>query len=118
MTKVQIAEPVGKTPRKSMHKSRRARLADLNGCRCAIKGCDDPGPYELDHVIALALGGSEEDRNLRLLCVEHHKAKTVNDAKIIAKCKRIEAHHTGTAPPSPTPLKSGRGFPKRWERFQ
>ena len=34
---------------------------------------------ELDHRIALVNGGTNEDDNMDLLCVKHHKIKTAED---------------------------------------
>jgi hypothetical protein len=73
-----------------MHAGRRARIATRDGHRCKIKGCENPGPYEVDHVINLAIGGKDDDDNCRLLCVPCHKIKTAYDLKIIAKAKRCE----------------------------
>ena len=53
--------------------------------------------FEVDHRVPLALGGTNERRNLEALCVPCHRAKTVVDVKRIAKAKRLASKH-GTDP--------------------
>lgn len=40
-----------------------------------------PG-YQIDHIIALCAGGTDEPCNMQWLTVEAHKAKTRNDLKL------------------------------------
>lgn len=42
--------------------------------------CGRPDSYEVDHVTNVAAGGSDHDDNLRVLCVDCHKAKTQTEA--------------------------------------
>jgi len=44
--------------------------------------------YEIDHIIALANGGTDEDSNLQLLCEGCHIIKTGGDVSDAAKGKR------------------------------
>ncbi len=62
-------------------------------CDCEI----DPvrSEWEADHVIAVAIGGSNESDNLQPLCTHCHKAKTKGDVKTIAKGKRVADKHFG-----------------------
>ena len=46
------------------------------------------GPFEADHVVPLAAGGSNRMDNAQLLCVPCHKRKTAKDARVIAKIRR------------------------------
>lgn len=88
-------------PRRRMTPARRARIFASHGGVCGI--CDRPieGAYEIDHVVALGLGGSDEDGNLRPVHPECHRAKTYGnlrtrgDAREIAKAKRLEAKRQG-----------------------
>lgn len=69
--------------------------------------------FEVDHRLALALGGQDQPHNLRALCPPCHKIKTAADKKAIAKAKRLERDaDPATRRKSPRPLKS-RPFPKR-----
>ncbi len=47
------------------------------------------GPFELDHVVPIALGGPDVLANLEALCVPCHKLKTKSDHASIAKAKRL-----------------------------
>jgi 5-methylcytosine-specific restriction endonuclease McrA len=78
-----------------MGQSRRARvLARFNGM-CAYPGCEISDSLQIDHTIPIALGGVEEDHNLRPLCNYHHLQKTKLDVKMIAKAKRIIKRDAG-----------------------
>lgn len=90
--------PVTLHPRRAMTKARRTRLWEARGGVCLrcklfwpLEDC------EIDHRVALALGGSNEDDNMELLCWVCHSRKTKLDVKAIAKAKRREAKHNGTA---------------------
>jgi 5-methylcytosine-specific restriction endonuclease McrA len=106
------AEPVEIEPRAMTPKRRERILAKHNGC-CAYPECTETVGLEIDHVIALALGGKDDDANLEPLCPAHHLAKTRLDVKLIAKAKRNFATHNGLKPP-PTQKIRGPKFRKRW----
>jgi 5-methylcytosine-specific restriction endonuclease McrA len=55
--------------------------------RCEALGCSLIGA-DLDHTIPVALGGKNEASNIKLLCRDHHDAKTKLDVKMIAKADR------------------------------
>ncbi len=100
------------TVRASMSAKRRKRLLDLGGnvcCECAVTS-----PLHLDHRIPLALGGADADENIQILCEAHHRAKTRQDARDIAKARRLAKKGVGT-PPRPGTIKS-RGFDKSRSR--
>jgi hypothetical protein len=81
----------GATPRRGMTKKRRQAAYDRAGGRCQACGCSLAGGFEVDHVLPLALGGSEEPDNLECLCLIHHDFKTKADVARIAKAKRQRA---------------------------
>ena len=58
--------------------------------------CGEEGAWEVDHMVPVALGGSNDEGNLQLLCARCHFTKTVIDVKNIAKANRIEAKRLGT----------------------
>jgi 5-methylcytosine-specific restriction endonuclease McrA len=71
---------------------RRRRLLERFGGCCAACGESIDGSWIADHVIALELGGSNADANLQPLCAAPcNKTKTANDARLIAKAKRLRA---------------------------
>lgn len=93
------------TPRKPRSTKERARLFKLRGGLCylcggAINGTKEA--WEVEHRIALSLGGSDEDENLELAHAKCHKVKTAQDATHTAEAKRREARHTGAHVPKAT----------------
>ena len=91
-------EPVFIHPRKSFSAKDRLRIFTRDKGICGLSGVKIKAgePYEIEHRIALALGGTNDDENLYPALVEPHKGKTRNDKGVIAKCKRIEARLNGT----------------------
>ena len=45
---------------------------------CDDKGIVTPG-VEMDHIVPLFKGGTNDDDNLQMLCMECHRKKTAND---------------------------------------
>lgn len=78
-----------------MTPARRKRIIERYGGKCAT--CESTGPFHIDHIQALARGGSDDDSNLRPLCVDCHRRKTFgrkhrrlgSDQFEIAKTKRL-----------------------------
>ncbi len=82
--------------RGSMHAARMARIFNANdgkchSCRRKLRPGDD---YEIDHVIALATGGTDDDENLAPICSGCHIIKTKDDVGTAAKIKRQSVRHT------------------------
>lgn len=48
-------------------------------------------PWEVDHVVPVALGGTDDPDNLETACSACHKRKSGGEAKLIAKSRRIRA---------------------------
>lgn len=82
-------EAVEPTTRLSMTPARRRRCLERFNHQCGRLDCSEVLGLEIDHNIALALGGKEVDENLIPLCPAHHKIKTRNDIRMIYKAKRI-----------------------------
>ena len=86
-------------PQKSWHKECWSALepftsggwhAQLYKAQKLQKHCDCCGkiaPTEGDHIVPIALGGLPYKNNLQLLCSVCHKAKTVEDLKLIKAAK-------------------------------
>ena len=71
--------------------------------------------WDIDHILPLALGGTNERENLQILCKPCHRAKTKKaDIPRIAKTKRLKAHHLGARAPSNRPIPGSRRSP--WKR--
>lgn len=82
--------------RGSMHAARVARIYAANDGRCHECG-RKLGPqdeYEIDHKIALARGGTDDDANLAPICEGCHIIKTRDDVEEAAKIKRVATKHT------------------------
>jgi 5-methylcytosine-specific restriction enzyme A len=110
----QVYQPAEREPveidGRRMTPARRARIIARDGC-CRYPGCEVAEGLEVDHIVALELGGRDRDDNLQALCGPHHRQKTAIDAGLIAKAKRRKAKNDGTFPPSKARLR-GRGFQK------
>lgn len=55
--------------------------------------------WEREHLIPLALGGADDESNMRPAHVKCHREKTDSDVTAIAKAKRREARHFGAKQP-------------------
>lgn len=69
--------------RPKSNRARRTRILQRFNHQCAVEGCNltlhtnGPNFFELDHILPLADGGSDEDDNLQVLCLNHHREKTL-----------------------------------------
>ena len=95
---------------------RRAKVFEAHGGRCHLCGERIDGtrePWELEHIIPLALGGEDDERNVAPAHVSCHRAKTLIDKGNIAKANRVRAKHIG-AHVSASPLPGGRK--SKWKK--
>lgn len=81
--------------RGSMTGARVARIFQAAGGRCHIckRKLGPADHYEIDHVIALSKGGSDDDSNLAPACEWCHDAKSDRDTSDAAKGKRMVVKH-------------------------
>ena len=107
--------PVEPTKRLSVSPARRKRVLDAHNGQCYYPGCEETRGLEFEHVIALWMGGKDDDSNTAPMCREHHKAKTALDAKMRAKVKRIHKRDDPDAEKKPSRIQS-RGFDKTLRR--
>ena len=66
--------------------------------RCHICGGQIDGtrePWELEHIIPIAMGGDDDETNAAPAHVSCHAQKTTTDRKQIAKANRVRAKHNG-----------------------
>jgi 5-methylcytosine-specific restriction endonuclease McrA len=63
------------------------RLILMNDPLCVMCGAEGRAQAadEVDHIIALANGGTNEADNLQPLCREHHRIKTASDLGYVLK---------------------------------
>ena len=81
---------------------------------CSLK-IDAGKAWDIDHILPLALGGSNEPENLQILCRSCHQTKTSKgDVPRIAKTKRLKARHLGARSPSTRPIPGSQRSP--WKR--
>ena len=80
-------------------KKAREAIAARHNWTCHISGQtirNGVDEWEIDHVIPLGGGGTEDEDNLRPVLKCHHKVKSVADNKRIKKGNRVRAKHLGT----------------------
>lgn len=79
------------TNRTYLSHKKRVYLWQKQGGRCAICGCDLCGKkVEEDHIQSLEAGGDNELDNWQLICaVPCHRNKSIREAKLRAKVKRL-----------------------------
>jgi len=71
--------------------------------------------WDIDHILPIALGGSNEPNNLQILCRSCHRYKTTqDDIPRIAKTKRLKAKHLGARSSAYRPIPGGKSSP--WKR--
>lgn len=91
--------------RRSMSTTRRTKIFQQAGglchiCQERIDGTRER--WEVEHPIPIAMGGSDDDADLRPAHVACHARKSKADATAIAKAKRVAAKHGGAYRPRST----------------
>ena len=91
------------TRRRSISRTMRARIFEAASGICSICGQKIDGvreKWEISHEIPLALGGDDDEGNMRPAHERCHRQHTATvDAPQIAKAKRVHAKHTGAHRP-------------------
>ena len=60
--------------------TQRQRVFERCGGQCAQCGVQVTAPrFDIDHIVPLADGGGNEDSNLQVLCLDHHREKSVRE---------------------------------------
>lgn len=82
--------------RRSMTPLRALKVFESCGGKCAeckrkLGAADD---WDIDHVIALVNGGSDDDGNLQVLCEWCHGTKTADDVALAGHGRRMAAKRT------------------------
>src|SRR3989344_1371026 len=83
--------------RRRLSESVKKRVAAAQSWRCAEFAQLLPATYQVDHIIPHCIGGSDDIRNLRALCVSCHATKTQCEGP------RIQHHRTLVASSSTLP---------------
>ena len=78
-------------------------------CAACAQKIDAGKAWDIDHILPLALGGTNAPDNLQILCRPCHRTKTTHsDVPRIAKTKRLRARHLGASAPSTRPIPGSR----------
>ena len=89
-------------PRIRVTSHQMARILERYSGACALCQSLD-GPFEFDHIHQRAIGGPDDEDNLRPLCKPCHKRKTAKDAGVRAKIRRIRRKWFGEGKPERVP---------------
>jgi len=65
--------------------------------RCNDGNIDEAG-YQIDHIVEVANGGSNDLSNLQVLCVCCHSVKTKRSAKLKWRYNSVEIHQNNIIP--------------------
>ena len=89
--------PIIPEKRKPLTRRQRIALWDRHGGRCVVCLFPIPAgePFVDEHVIPIALGGSNDDANRGPAHIQCAKAKTKLDQKMIARASKQRARHLG-----------------------
>ncbi len=90
------------TKRKPISRTVRARVFDkANGC-CHLCGgkITASDAWDVDHILALALGGADDESNFAPAHRVCHRGKSASDLGMIRKADRQRAVHLGIKKPS------------------
>ena len=107
-----VDEWIGKTDDAKVPPRVRLRIFERENSICHITGRKiQPGEaWQLEHKVALILGGEHRETNLFPALVEPHKKKTAEEMKVKAKTDAVRKKHIGIIRPKQSI--PGRGFPK------
>ena len=84
-------------------------------CSDCTRKIEAGNAWDIDHILPLAMGGTNATENLQILCRPCHRSKTTqSDIPRIAKTKRLKARHLGARAPSARPIPGSRRSP--WKR--
>ena len=86
-------------------------------CACGCGQSLEGQQVDIEHQLPVALGGTNDEANLSLWLREHHKRKTAQDVRRIAKARRQQLYHeTGRSHRHAVKQIQSRGFDKRLSR--
>lgn len=100
------------TTRKSISRTLRARVFDrANGvCHLCSGKITVADKWDVDHILALALGGADDESNFAPAHKRCHQTKSASDVGMIRKADRQRAKHIGAGKASRWPKRDGMRF--------
>ena len=110
-----VDEWIGKTDDSKVPPRVRVRVFEAHNGRCYISGrvIRAGDRWDLDHILAIALGGKNRESNLAPVLSDSHRAKTKEDVKVKSKIAAIKKKHLGLSK-SKTPMPGGKS--SKWKR--
>jgi 5-methylcytosine-specific restriction endonuclease McrA len=102
LSRIKYEPPVEVIPekRKTLSKTAKLRIImERHWCRLCGKPLGDLDDLDWDHVIPLALGGTQTEDNFEPVHKACHKIKTREDVRQISKAKRIIERRNGQRKP-------------------
>lgn len=110
----ELPEWIGRTDNTPVPPRVRLRVFEAYGGRCYLSGRKIMAgdKWEIEHKLAIILGGENRESNLAPALVGPHKLKSRVDVALKSKIARTRQKHLGNFPKSPSRIQS-RGFQKR-----
>ena len=107
----EIPEWIGRSDDERVPARVKLRVFEAYGGRCYLSGRKIMAgdKWEVEHKLAIILGGENRESNLAPALVGPHKLKTKVDLALKSKIARVKAKHLGVWPKPARPLQ-GRGF--------
>lgn len=101
----QVEEWIGKHDDQPVPARVRLRIFEKHSGVCYLSGRKIRAgeKWEVEHVLALSLGGEHRESNMAPALVAPHKIKTASDRKTKAKNDRVRKRHLGIVSPSRFP---------------
>lgn len=93
---VQSSDESNATPRQGLSRDAKMRVWERDGGRC--KNCGSDRLLQFDHIIPLAMGGSNSERNFQLLCDQCNQQKGGS----LVEPQLGRPKQVATTPPSPS----------------
>lgn len=96
-----VEEWIGKTDDAKIPPRVRLRVFERYNGTCYLSGVKiQPGDkWEVEHILALCLGGEHRENNMAPALVDPHREKTTKDRKMKAKIDRVRKRHIGIKKP-------------------
>ncbi len=103
MTRRSVPEWIGSTPDTAIPPRVRLRVFETFGgvCQLSDRKIFPGDKWQLDHIVALSVGGEHRESNLQPVLDIPHKAKTRADVAAKAKADRLRKKHIGAMPQKP-----------------
>ena len=105
--------------RRSLSRRDRLKVWDATDGVCYLCGCKIQvgEKWQIEHPVAIGLGGSDKLEDLKLAHDACHKPKTATDTRMIRKADRQRAKHLNAKKPTSRPIPGSKasGWKKRMD---